>query len=85
MKRIIGYGWCGVWCDGTLGFLMSRHTAHGKRNAKPLSAEQLESLSGKSQNIAASDFYRVKVTVELVKNKRGKPIVRRSVDSSKAS
>jgi len=85
MKRTVGYGWCGQWAspEGQLGFLMSRHIASGKRNAEPLSAEQRESLSGKSKNFATSDFYKVKVTIEIVKNKRGKPIVRRADDSTK--
>ena len=77
MKRVVGYGWCGQWHDGSLGFLMSTHIANGKRNAEPLSAEQRESLSGVSRTYATSDFYKVRVTVEIVKNKRGKAIVRR--------
>lgn len=78
MKRVVGYGWCGQWNDGSLGFLMPRHIDNGKRNSQPLSMEQRASLSGKSDDVAASDFYKVKVTIEVVKNKRGKPIVRRS-------
>lgn len=79
MKKVVGYGWCGEWSDGGgLGFLMPPHIANGKRNSEPLSAQQRESLSGKSRNYATSDFYRVKVTLEVMRDKRGRPIVRRS-------
>lgn len=78
MKKVVGYGWCGEWADGGLGFLMSPHIAHGKRNAERLSTEQRGSLSGKSRLFATSDFYRVRVTLEAMKDKRGKLIVRRA-------
>lgn len=80
MKKTVGYGWCGTWADdNSLGFLMSPHIGNGKRNAEPLSAEQRESLAATpNSRFASSDFYKVKVTIEIVKNKRGKPIVRRA-------
>lgn len=76
MKKVVGYGWCGVWNEGGLGFLMPRFISHGQ--GEPLSTEQRESLSGTSQDVATSDFYRVKVTLEAVKDKRGRPVVRRA-------
>lgn len=76
MKKVVGRGWCGLWNDGTLGFLMPRHIANNQD--QPLGEDQQSSLSESSRTVAHSDFYRVKVTVEVIKNKHGKPIVRRT-------
>jgi hypothetical protein len=81
LKKVIGYGWCGLYSgedEPGLGWLVSPFI-YDKHSAN-LSEEQRMAL-GLIENTqyANSDMYRVKVTIEVVRNKKtGKPIVRRA-------
>ena len=79
-KKVVGYGWCGCY-SGTsehcLGWLMPKFVSH-KQNSN-LCTEQRKALGQlPNKDYATSDMWRVKITVEPVKNKRGKYIVRRA-------
>ena len=74
-RKVTYRAWCGRY-TGTvrdLGWLMPPYL----EAATPLSEDQRQSLAGAGK-CAAADFYRVKVTLEPVRNKRGKLIVRRT-------
>ena len=74
-KKVIYRAWCGQYWGrkNSLGWLMPPYLD----SATPLSAEQRASLAGKA-GYAKSDFYRVKVTLEPIRNKHGRFIVRRA-------
>lgn len=77
MKTVTGTGWCGVWEDGTLGFCLSQFVEKGHT----LNRYQQECLGlavVKPEGWRASDMYRVKITVEPLKDKRGRAIVRKT-------
>lgn len=65
--KVIMHSWVGKWKDGTLGwglspFLDSKYVTPGRAPFPLAKGEKC---------------YKVKVTVEIVKDKNGRPIVRR--------
>lgn len=67
-RRIKGTGWTGVWLDGTPGWFTTEHvydgTSWGHKTSNP--------------NAAGCRFYRCEITVRLLRDKRGRFIVRRA-------
>ena len=80
MKRIpltVGRAWVGRYLDrhGTLGWLMPKFVSNYPESIDP---EQAKMLTGRSRTYYPGDLYRVLVTLEAVKDKRGRYIVRRN-------
>lgn len=79
-KKVIGYGWCGCYSgtsDHRLGWLMPPFVSH--KQSASLTTEQRKALGLlPNKDYATGDMWRVKVTIEPVKDKRGKYIVRRA-------
>lgn len=75
VRKTSGLAWCGVWKDGELGFLAPKFVS-----AYPsgLSTEQEEMMALKNGQYYPSDLYRVRITIEPVRNKKGRYIVRRN-------
>ena len=65
--QVSGVGWAGLWSDGTLGWHVSQYVYPGRRNGAPLNAEQAR-LHG--------PFYRVRISLVPLRDKRGRPIVK---------
>jgi hypothetical protein len=61
-------GWTGLWIDGEPGWFTTTHLRNGRRDG------QLTS----NVNAKGHPFYRCKITVRLLKDKRGRFIVRRA-------
>lgn len=81
-KKIIGLAWCGVYAmprsEYKLGWIMPHMVAH--HQSQYLSREQRMALGLiPNRQFARGDMYRVRITVEPVKDKRGNYIVRRAV------
>jgi len=69
--HVVGLAWCGRFNDGSLGWAMPAHvTGYGE----PIRS----SVDDRDWVHAGDAFYRVRVTVELVTDKRGRPIIRRA-------
>jgi hypothetical protein len=66
-SKISGYSWTGKWGDGSLGWALRSFLANGE--TEPCIAPFPIAKGEKA--------YRVKVTIQLVKDKNGKPIKRR--------
>lgn len=75
VKPVSGLAWCGTWHDGTLGWQVSEYVSAGQ---SPLSRTQRKILDG-DPNYYPADFYRVRVTIEPVKDKNGRYIVKRNL------
>lgn len=76
IKPVIrGRAWVGTYDDGELGFCMPRHISRYPQNLDEL---QKDILKGTNTDWYPSDFYRVEVTIRLVRDKNGKPIVKRN-------
>lgn len=73
-KKVTGIAWCGAWSDGQLGF-NAPIFVEGKTPSS-ISEEQRRMLEGNGW--FPSHLFRVRVTIQLVLNKRGKPTVRRN-------
>jgi hypothetical protein len=73
-NKITGIGWSGLYADGTPGFLISEMISDGEK-AQNFTDGQMEALEGK---FFPSDMYRVKITIEVLKNKNGKYITKRT-------
>ena len=75
IAKVTGIGWCGRYKNGEkrLGWLLSPFIE--PRCPMGLSSEQRKSLAG-HQDYAQSKFYRVRVTIEPLLDKRGNYIVR---------
>lgn len=65
---VSGLAWSGVYNDGTLGW---RIPSYVSKYPSSLCGEQIDELE---EDI---DFYRVRITVELVPDSRGNPIVKK--------
>lgn len=80
LKKVVGFGWSGRYRGRShhrLGWLMPQFVSH--KYGASLTTEQLKALGVlKSKNFAPSDMWRVKITIEAVKDRRGKYIVRRT-------
>jgi hypothetical protein len=78
-KKVVGYGWCGTYHgsgEHRLGWQLSEYISH--KQESPLNENQRKALGLISnRHFADSDMWRVKVTIEPVKNKGGKYIVKR--------
>jgi hypothetical protein len=59
--KAVGYGYVGMWSDGTLGWFMPRHFGAGKRYKQPACAHP------EWPNIGEPSFL-CKITLELVPN-----------------
>lgn len=86
-KKVVGFGWCGCY-EGTsahcLGWLMPPFVSH-KQNAS-LTSDQLKALGLlPNKQFARSDMWRVRITIEPVKDKRGKYVVRRAKKPHRSS
>jgi len=78
-RKVVGYGWTGTFRGRSkhrLGFLMPHFVSHN--DSEPLSVDQKKAL-GRIANFqfAPADMWRVKITIEAVKDKRGRYIVKR--------
>lgn len=73
-NRMVGIGWCGLYHDNSLGWNLSQFI-HSSRPSI-LIPDQMECLKEFSNSWSPGDMYRVKVTIELVRDKRGKLIVK---------
>jgi len=65
--EIKAVGWTGLWDDGSPGWFTSEHLADGESS----------SLRVTNPNTAGERFYRCEVTVRLLLDAKGRPIVRR--------
>lgn len=65
-NKTIGYGWTGRWVDGSPGWFMPRFVHGG--SVEPAIVDSY---------CAGETCYLVRVTVEVVKDKRGRLITRR--------
>lgn len=77
IPKTVGLAWCGRYSDraGTLGWLMPRFVSN---YPECLDSEQAKMLTGRSRTYYPGDLYRVRVTLEAVRDKRGRYIVRRN-------
>jgi hypothetical protein len=78
-KKVVGYAWTGTYrsrSEHRLGWLMPYSLAHGHSGS--LTSDQKKALGRiPSRQFAHADMWRVKITIEAVKDKRGKFIVKR--------
>ena len=85
-KKVVGYGWTGTYrcrSDHRLGWVMPDFIAHGDGEA--LTTDQLKALGRiTNREFALGDMWRVKVTLEPCKDKKGRYIVRRAVKPKKS-
>lgn len=76
---VVGDGWCGIYDTRSrykLGWIMPHFVCHGR--SAPLSENQRKVLGEiRNRQFAKGDMYRVRITIQPVKNARGKFIVRR--------
>ena len=82
-RTVTGIGWSGLYNDGTLGWLLSDFIAPGRGNAAVLTSDQRKALARHPDYRTVSvdgqrnDFYRVKITIQPMRDKRGRLIVKR--------
>lgn len=70
-EKSVGYGFVGKWEDGQLGWFLPNHlTATGRRLPDIAAAHPNWSNIGERS-------YLCKITVELVRDKLGRPIIRK--------
>lgn len=78
-KKVVGYAWTGTYRgrrEHRLGWIMPHYLSHG--NSETLTGDQKKALGRiPSHQFSHGDMWRVKITIEAVKDKRGKFIVRR--------
>lgn len=70
MKTVKAKGWCGLWSDGTLGWRVSPYLSDGY-------PATLRDSSRSLPEVGPNEYYRVEITVRLVRDKKGRPIKRR--------
>ncbi len=85
-KKVVGLAWCGVYAmprsQYKLGWVMPGMVAHHQR--ENLTSDQRKALGLiPNRQFARSDMYRVRITIEPVKDRRGKYIVRRAVKAKR--
>ena len=66
---VVTIGWSGLWNDGSFGWRTSTFLEHGR----PESLEVLQRECG-----GGTKFYRCRITVTPLKDKRGRYIVKRA-------
>lgn len=76
-KKISGLGWSGLYYDGDLGWCLSSFVEHGKSASLTEDQERVLRARDDYGQWAPGDMYRVKITVSLVTDKKGRPIVKR--------
>lgn len=67
-NKIVGYGWSGRWIDGQIGWFISPHVDGYFHAIFPPAS---------NDNCKGEPCYKVKITVEVVKDRRGKEIIRK--------
>lgn len=78
LKPITGLGWSGLYSDDTPGWCLSQFVDKYPQSLNKAQHEALGHHVEKREGWCASDMYRVRITIEPVKNKRGKYIVKRT-------
>lgn len=69
--RTVGYGYVGRWMDGTLGWAMPEHLdSYGRRHTNKPDRKV-------KRYMRDEPVYLCKITVQVVKDKRGREIIRR--------
>lgn len=70
-KKTIGYGYCGIWQDGTIGWQVPKYLYNDKHN--------IEKPDFSQSVISDNDvFVKCKITIEPMKDKRGNIIKRKA-------
>lgn len=86
-KKVVGYGWTGTYrvrSEHKLGWLMPHFVAHN--DSSSLTTDQRRVLGIiPNHSFARGDMWRVKITIEPVKDKRGRYIVKRYQARKKAT
>lgn len=85
-KKVVGYAWTGMYRgrgEHRLGWLMPHFLDHN--DSQSLTTDQKKALGRINSNqFAKGDMWRVKITIEPVKDKRGRFIVRRVTRKAKS-
>lgn len=82
-NKTIGFGYVGQWIDGTLGWSMPEFVSGSGKGTKT-DRKYADKPRNEGRPWAADEpHYLCKITVELIKDKRGRPIVRYPVTSKK--
>lgn len=68
-----GFGFAGVWSDGTLGWFMPDHISNGGRNYVGSPNERAQEFVNKD---GGDRFFLCKITVTPVVNVKGRPITK---------
>lgn len=69
MKKEVGYGYVGLWSDGTLGWCLPEHLSPYIKYPQKITAEDWN---------VGEWSYKCKITIEPIKNEKGK-ITRRKI------
>lgn len=71
-NKVKAYGFVGAWRDGTLGWLMPEHIyGWGEKVSRKFPDRPAKTFLNEPQRLVLCE-----ITVKVVKNKKGKPIVR---------
>lgn len=74
-KPRVGYGYVGVWSDGTLGWCMPKHVSSHDKDVK--SARRYVHKVDATEWNTGSQSYLCRITIAPVRDSRGRFIVRR--------
>jgi hypothetical protein len=78
-RRRIGYGYVGAWQDGTLGWCLPLHLDTSSRDKPPrwLRKSPNKCAPHPDWSNIGEPSYLCEITIKLILDKRGRPIVRR--------
>ena len=77
IRRVTGYIWAGRYRNGELGYILPTYMSPNRSAALSELQREVVCGVGRGKYCYRSDFYRVKITLTPVRNKKGNYSVRR--------